>query len=263
MQIRVAVGMLAALVVVLLAPSMTDGLVLTRCALKQKLNETLPANMSGVFDKIVCSADLVSGLNTSKVVQIAPRKIRSLKPDSGPKHDKPDNSNSTAVNQTVLHNDDHDNSGLKPPKPNDSLETGKGVKPKRGRQSRSLRSKPGPKPGPKPDNSAENHSDVKPPKPNTHNETSEAVDVVTLYGVFQLPDRFVCASGNKTTLNLCGLTCDKLIDDDITDDIICFRTLLSKFMSVGIAKGEHMRKLYDRLILKQCASVDAQFYSAC
>ncbi|KAK3511034.1 hypothetical protein QTP70_029222 [Hemibagrus guttatus] len=49
----------------------------------------------------------------------------------------------------------------------------------------------------------------------------------TLYGVFQLADRVACTSSGKPSLNICNLSCDKLTDDDITDDIDCVLTILN------------------------------------
>lgn len=44
MQVRVGVEMLVVLAVVLLAPSVTEGLVLNKCELRQQLNLTLLAD---------------------------------------------------------------------------------------------------------------------------------------------------------------------------------------------------------------------------
>ncbi|XP_022530277.2 uncharacterized protein LOC111193513 isoform X1 [Astyanax mexicanus] len=424
MQIRVAVGMLAALVLVLLAPSMTEGLVLTRCEMQQKLqNQTLPANISSNLSgntstnassdaaHIVCYAELVSGLNTSKVSQpmkspdnsgedgdssesseeVKPhkgRRQRSLgsksekKSDKGDKGDKggkggkpPKPDTQSVTKQPFPHSEPHTESHPHNttggnhtgshdlhPKDDHSSESSEEVKPNKGRKQRSLRSKsekksdkgdkggkppkpdsqsvtkqpfshsdppkgtgapnqnssmtpnpvrptghhdddnsaefkskgrhrrspkwprPGPKPQPKPDPKPQPKPQPKPepkpqpkpdpkpqpkpqPKPEPKPQPKPEKSGEQLYGVFQLSDRVACASGTKPTLNLCGLTCDKLVDDDITDDIACLKTLLSKFTPVDSLKGEareHVKKLYDQIYQKQCAgATDAQFFSGC
>ncbi|XP_066517933.1 uncharacterized protein [Hoplias malabaricus] len=46
-----------------------------------------------------------------------------------------------------------------------------------------------------------------------------------LYGIFQLSDNLACKSGSKSSKNICNLDCADLIDDDITDDIACLKSL--------------------------------------
>ncbi|XP_043105713.1 lysozyme C, milk isozyme-like [Puntigrus tetrazona] len=60
------------------------------------------------------------------------------------------------------------------------------------------------------------------------NESAENKNEVwTLYGLFQLSDQVACNSTQSSTLNLCKLTCDKLIDDNTSDDIACVQTLIN------------------------------------
>ncbi|XDV15754.1 hypothetical protein PO909_015763 [Leuciscus waleckii] len=47
-----------------------------------------------------------------------------------------------------------------------------------------------------------------------------------LYGVFQLSDQLACDSGMMPSLNVCKMSCSALIDDDITDDIACLKTMI-------------------------------------
>ncbi|XP_014862111.1 PREDICTED: uncharacterized protein LOC106929585 [Poecilia mexicana] len=42
------------------------------------------------------------------------------------------------------------------------------------------------------------------------------------YGIFQLRDSLFCDSGYRWSKNLCGKSCTDFTDDDITDDIDCF-----------------------------------------
>ncbi|XP_039541924.1 sperm acrosome-associated protein 5-like [Pimephales promelas] len=48
-----------------------------------------------------------------------------------------------------------------------------------------------------------------------------------LYGVFQLSDQVACDSGMVPSLNVCNMSCSALIDDDITDDIACLKTMIN------------------------------------
>ncbi|ROL52047.1 Ribonuclease inhibitor [Anabarilius grahami] len=65
------------------------------------------------------------------------------------------------------------------------------------------------------------------PKP--HLESGEDKNEVwTLYGLFQLSDHVVCNSTRHHSLNLCGLTCNKLLDDNINDDVACVQVLINK-----------------------------------
>ncbi|XP_077102015.1 alpha-lactalbumin-like [Siphateles boraxobius] len=47
-----------------------------------------------------------------------------------------------------------------------------------------------------------------------------------LYGVFQLSDQVACDSGMMPSLNVCKMSCSALIDDDVTDDIACLKTMI-------------------------------------
>lgn len=47
----------------------------------------------------------------------------------------------------------------------------------------------------------------------------------TLYGIFQLADRVVCESDGLPSMNLCQMPCTDLLDDDITDDLACVQEL--------------------------------------
>ncbi|GAA6091945.1 mucin-2 isoform X1 [Tachysurus ichikawai] len=50
----------------------------------------------------------------------------------------------------------------------------------------------------------------------------------TLYGLFQLADGIACTSSPpKPTLNLCNLSCNKLIDNDLNDDISCVQSIIN------------------------------------
>ncbi|XP_017209867.1 lysozyme C-2-like [Danio rerio] len=48
-----------------------------------------------------------------------------------------------------------------------------------------------------------------------------------LYGLFQLSDQWACDSGLTPSLNVCNISCSDLIDDDVTDDIACLKTVIN------------------------------------
>ncbi|XP_017576181.2 collagen alpha-1(VII) chain-like [Pygocentrus nattereri] len=101
----------------------------------------------------------------------------------------------------------------------------------------------------------------KPRGETSHEEHEQHSDGVwTLYGLFQLADRVACVSGSKPSLNLCGLSCDRLIDDDITDDIACVGTIINNVMANGNVTTEAnklIRKMYGLIHQSECANVQS------
>ncbi|XP_056319024.1 sperm acrosome-associated protein 5 [Danio aesculapii] len=63
--------------------------------------------------------------------------------------------------------------------------------------------------------------------PNPLNIFSTRRLVWRLYGLFQLSDQWACDSGLTPSLNVCNISCSDLIDDDVTDDIACLKTVIS------------------------------------
>ncbi|XP_055062666.2 uncharacterized protein [Misgurnus anguillicaudatus] len=53
------------------------------------------------------------------------------------------------------------------------------------------------------------------------------------FGLFQLSDTVACNSGVLSSLNICKMNCSALIEDDITNDIICMNTLMQQVKPVG------------------------------
>ncbi|XP_008851871.1 alpha-lactalbumin [Nannospalax galili] len=50
----------------------------------------------------------------------------------------------------------------------------------------------------------------------------------TEYGLFQISDKFWCKSSLiPESENICGISCDKFLDDDLTDDIMCAKKILA------------------------------------
>ncbi|XP_048206696.1 alpha-lactalbumin [Perognathus longimembris pacificus] len=49
----------------------------------------------------------------------------------------------------------------------------------------------------------------------------------TEYGLFQISNNFWCRSSQlPQSKNVCEITCDKLVDDDLTDDVKCVQKIL-------------------------------------
>ncbi|XP_067298703.1 uncharacterized protein [Pseudorasbora parva] len=48
-----------------------------------------------------------------------------------------------------------------------------------------------------------------------------------MYGVFQLSGQLACDSGMMPSLNICNMSCSALIDEDISNDIACLKTLIN------------------------------------
>ncbi|XP_077102017.1 alpha-lactalbumin-like [Siphateles boraxobius] len=69
-----------------------------------------------------------------------------------------------------------------------------------------------------------------------------------LYGVFQLSDQVACDSGMMPSLNVCKMSCSALIDDDVTDDIACLKTMIDSMLNT--------------ILLKECDSVVPSRYFA-
>ncbi|XP_041105951.1 lysozyme C, milk isozyme-like [Polyodon spathula] len=69
----------------------------------------------------------------------------------------------------------------------------------------------------------------------------------SLLGIFQLPSKLVC----NNTKSLCKLNCNKLIDDDITDDITCMKSFF-QFKGKGPQFGEHCSGTNSSAYLSEC-----------
>ncbi|XP_056319217.1 uncharacterized protein LOC130233256 [Danio aesculapii] len=82
-------------------------------------------------------------------------------------------------------------------------------------------------------------------------EEKQSLDT-TLFGIFQLSNRVACDSGSGQSLNLCGIKCKALTDNDISNDIACLKTLLSSPI------------MNQFVIVHECRNVNpAQYFSKC
>ncbi|XP_047658878.1 mucin-2 isoform X2 [Tachysurus fulvidraco] len=87
----------------------------------------------------------------------------------------------------------------------------------------------------------------------------------TLYGLFQVADVIACTSSPpKPTMNLCNLSCNKLIDNDLTDDISCVQSIINYKIPVTGDKDEATRLLRTMkdMLMNSCPTVDYTNYLA-
>ncbi|XP_027872611.1 alpha-lactalbumin-like [Xiphophorus couchianus] len=102
-------------------------------------------------------------------------------------------------------------------------------------------------------------------KKNSKSSESNEDDVdVILYGLFHLPGNLVCSSTNSTSLNICGINCNKLTDDDISDDITCVVTLINELVTKGFM-AKNSKELWNavkELIGGDCQKLD-HYFSEC
>ncbi|XP_051561145.1 lysozyme C, milk isozyme [Myxocyprinus asiaticus] len=92
----------------------------------------------------------------------------------------------------------------------------------------------------------------------------DGIKSCTLYGLFQLSNRVACNSTLSPTLNLCGLKCNMLIDDNISDDLACVQVLLNTMAAVtpNPLHADHIRKMISSIYKTECANVVASSYFA-
>uniref|UniRef100_A0A8C4FHI1 Alpha-lactalbumin n=1 Tax=Catagonus wagneri TaxID=51154 RepID=A0A8C4FHI1_9CETA len=48
----------------------------------------------------------------------------------------------------------------------------------------------------------------------------------TEYGLFQISNKIWCRDNQIQSKNICGISCDKFLDDDLTDDMMCAKKIL-------------------------------------
>ncbi|XP_067298701.1 alpha-lactalbumin [Pseudorasbora parva] len=84
----------------------------------------------------------------------------------------------------------------------------------------------------------------------------------TFYGLFQLSDEVACSSSRGHSLNLCGLTCDKLLDDNISDDLACVQVIINKMTTVISDRkaAKRIHKMISLLYQPECATAKASTY---
>ncbi|XP_076847950.1 uncharacterized protein LOC143493419 [Brachyhypopomus gauderio] len=292
MQFRSAMEVvLLVLAMVLMSPSVSDGRILSKCELRDRLNATLPADVLdhiGGLAKLVCYVNLCSGFNTSKVQEVP---VSNL---GGTSHESPSNSTHGSSSEESDEDEDEDNdddehhtvpvnlsnSNFTPTthasshlrrlrsvqnneeKDEDHEEDDEDEEGNEGAASVTKSSNTS-----YTTNNSSSSSDfnqitststpITSTNPTTSSTTSTAF--LRMYGLFQLPQS-VCSSEDQSSANLCNMTCNSLMDDDVNDDFSCLGKILSHPEEPFI---EHVWEHFSA-VLQECHSVDnSQYFSMC
>ncbi|XP_053532216.1 uncharacterized protein LOC108258947 isoform X1 [Ictalurus punctatus] len=197
MKVRVGVEMLAALVVLFLALGASDGVVMNKCELGDKLNSTLPENLldqiTDLVAKIVCHVELSSHFNTSAINHVigpnvhsfirggrGGRKGRSAESSSEESSEEDSDSSSGEGRRkrstSTSSSEESSEEDIKVPKPNFNSSTVHPVTRPQGTNSSSRHGHRGRK-GRSAESSSEESSeeDIKVPKPNFNSSTVHPV----------------------------------------------------------------------------------------
>ncbi|KAL2086573.1 hypothetical protein ACEWY4_017632 [Coilia grayii] len=202
--------MLAKLAVLAMVASISDGVVLTKCdvrdhfeALFKKLpsdsNPTLLFNVEKMIATATCHVELSSGFNTSAFKQLTvPSDFNG---DPGHRRKRSAHHEGSKYDLAMIKSSSEEDGGSSM----DSSSSEEKDRPKGGRNKPTRRLAP-------------------------------SKDVWTLYGIFQLPDRVMCDSGLVPSLNICQTNCSNFLDDDVDDDIACVEEIIAKVHSLVFQK---------------------------
>ncbi|XP_012990803.3 uncharacterized protein LOC106024457 [Esox lucius] len=95
-------------------------------------------------------------------------------------------------------------------------------------------------------------------------ESNTKETVWTLYGLFQLSDHVICASGSIPSVNLCQMNCSALIDDNLSDDIECMETIGKTIESGHLEHSMVLMAMIKLLFPKECAmNTASKYFSNC
>ncbi|KAI7810852.1 NUT family member 2E-like [Triplophysa rosa] len=291
--------MLGVLALVLLVSSMNEGRLLSKCELKAQLEaaqfQVVPDNMTveDLIARLVCRAN-TSGFNTHLVKFITrkhddpasehdspqasfqvpalapppsqgpPNASPQIQPQTPPPGQRPvqsqDQAQTPPPGQRPVQSQDQAQAPPRGQRPVQSQDQAQA--PPRGQRPVKSQDQPqapprGPPKGPieKSERFSPQEEDRKPPA------------VWHQYGVFQLNDKLACDSEVVPTRNLCQMNCSALLDDDITDDIACLKTLIST-MKAGttgqLSDSPPVPQKLDTLLVKECRHVVAsQYFAEC
>ncbi|KAA0721885.1 Alpha-lactalbumin Lactose synthase B protein [Triplophysa tibetana] len=127
---------------------------------------------------------------------------------------------------------------------------------RRVRSARSGKGKPPPPPRQVKPSSSEEDSD------SDEKHEKCGMKLWTLYGLFQLSDNVACTLIGGRSMNLCGLSCSKLIDDDIRDDMACTQLLINKITVVNRERqvADLINTMISLIYQTECVNVVASSY---
>ncbi|XP_043090124.1 uncharacterized protein wu:fj19g03 isoform X2 [Puntigrus tetrazona] len=257
--------MLAALALVFLVSMVTEGRIVSKCELKEQLEASQIQVIRSIGDKatadtliatLVCNAEKTSGFNTSLIASIQIDRDNLRPPfqiPSGPKEEKP-----SAEEEDDEKLEEEHIIPVKPQHPPKGIHGGSVPEGKTvetlgeeepfwtWRRTLSPEKTPAEMSGSGPEAMSEEDSSGD----SSEEEGRNDIMGFNRLGIFQLSDRVACDPGQSASLNLCGLECGALLDDDISDDIACLKTL---------AGGS------DKMLpVKECRSVlPSEYFSEC
>ncbi|KAK7165733.1 hypothetical protein R3I93_005724 [Phoxinus phoxinus] len=85
-----------------------------------------------------------------------------------------------------------------------------------------------------------------------------------LYGVFQLSDQLACDSGMMPSRNVCNMSCSALIDDDVTDDIACLKTMIDSIKPKPKNDITLPLATLNTIVVKECRFVvPSRYFAEC
>nr|XP_033481100.1 alpha-lactalbumin [Epinephelus lanceolatus] len=95
---------------------------------------------------------------------------------------------------------------------------------------------------------------------------STTPEVWTLYGLFQLSNHLVCHDGTTPSPNICSISCNDLVDDDISDDIDCLFTITGRLIERGFsdANSTELMRMVRLIFQDECRDENASdFFADC
>ncbi|XP_067298687.1 uncharacterized protein wu:fj19g03 [Pseudorasbora parva] len=272
--------MLSVLALVLLVFSATEGRIVSKCELKEQLEAAHIQAIRDMGDKtpmdkfiarFVCNVENISGFNTNLVtsVQIKQDEIRPpVQISPKPKDKKP----------PAKEEDDEkmEDEQMIPLQPQSHPKGSHGSSVAEGKTFETQGAKglfwtwhhglfPEKVPADLAGSGSEAMSEEESSGDSSEEKEHEDVIAQKLLGIFQLSDRVACGSRSSGSLNLCGLECSALINDDITDDITCLKTLAGNHIKFGFNPEKRvLAKMSAVVLVKECRSVvPSKYFAEC
>ncbi|XP_048051987.1 uncharacterized protein wu:fj19g03 isoform X2 [Megalobrama amblycephala] len=259
--------MLAALALVLLVFSVTEGRILSKCELKEQLEAAQIQQIRAMGDtttvdkliaRFVCNVENTSGFNTSLVTSVQINQDEIRPPFQIPP--KPKDKKTPAKEED---DEKMEEEHIIPVQPQSHPKGRRGRSVPEGKSFEILL--PEKVPADLSGSGSEALSEEDSSGDSSEEEEREDVIAWNLLGIFQLSNRVACDCGSSGSLNLCGLECSALINDDITDDIACLKTLAGSHGKLGFnPKKRFLTKMLAVVLVKECHSVvPSKYFAEC
>ncbi|XP_035856365.1 uncharacterized protein LOC118492954 [Sander lucioperca] len=239
-------GLLVVLAVAVLVPSLSEGRTVSKCELKEKLEQaiTLPTQLQQFKEEylaiVICEANSRSRLNTNLVKVLGKRTTTTT---ATPTTTQPTTTQPILTDASTLvinrrkrdvtgeesDSAEMDHSEERFIKKSSSLSLGLYGIFKMSEETVGEESSKESSISDEDEDSDEKDEDEteeggKRKKRSIEDQSSEETkqSSLGLYGIFQLSDETFCNSGYRSSKNKCNTTCDAFTDDNIMDDIDCF-----------------------------------------